>query len=110
MNKERKSALAESPAGEHKKSYHHYLKMVQTLEKLRRESDLELGPRLMDKILDAQGREEITIEEAMELTGRVHEWSEKLQHHFASQEYQMKKLLRDFELDDRRCSHNKTKK
>jgi hypothetical protein len=80
--------------------------MVLTLEKLRRENDLELGPRLMDKILDAQGRGEITEAEAMDLSGRVLSWAERLHQRFASQEYQMNKLLRDFEKDDRRRAKN----
>ncbi|MDP2806792.1 MAG: hypothetical protein Q8O74_01485, partial [bacterium] len=50
-------------------SYRHYLGMIKVLEKLHRQSDLEFGPKLMDKILDARRDGLISDEQAMELTG-----------------------------------------
>lgn len=83
-------------------SYRHYLGMVKVLERLRRQSDLEFGPKLMNKILDARHDSLISDEQAMELTDRVHVWCQKLEDHFTSQEYQMKKLMLAIEQDERR--------
>lgn len=83
-------------------NYQHYLRLVKILERLRRESDLELAPRLIDRLLDAQSRGEITADQALELSARVQRWREKLEEYISSQEHQMKKLLRQMETDDRR--------
>ena len=83
-------------------SYRHYLGMIKVLEKLRRQSDLEFGPKLMNKILDARHQGLISDEQAMELTDRVQAWGKKLDEYFASQEYQMKKLMLAIELEERR--------
>jgi len=89
--------------------YQHYLGLVKTLERLRRQSDLELGPRLMDRIIDAQMRGELSPEEVMNLTGRVQHWIEEREAHFSSQEYQMRKLLKAMEQDDKRLYRIKRK-
>jgi molybdenum-dependent DNA-binding transcriptional regulator ModE len=91
-------------------SYRHYLGMIKVLEKLRRQSDLEFGPKLMNKILDARHQEMLSDEQAMELTGRVHAWCQKLEDHFTSQEYQMKKLMLAIELEDRRSGKKASNK
>lgn len=83
-------------------NYQHYLRLVKILERLRRESDLELAPRLIDRLLDAQSRGEITADQALELSARVQRWREKLEEYISSQEHQMKKLLRQMETGDRR--------
>jgi len=90
-----------------KKNYAYYLKLVAFLEKLKRESDLDLGPKLLDKIIDAQKEGDLSSEQVMELSERIQCWIEKRHDYFASQEFQMKKLLRAMESDDRRT--NKTK-
>jgi|GEM_PF-1435219 len=90
-----------------KKNYTYYLKLVAFLEKLKRESDLDLGPKLLDKIIDAQKEGELSSEQVMELSERIQCWIEKRHDYFASQEFQMKKLLRAMESDDRRT--NKTR-
>ncbi len=87
--------------------YQHYLRLVKILERLRRESDLELGPRLMDRIIDAQMQGELTPEEVMHLTGRVQHWVEEREAYFSSQEYQMRKLLKAMERDDKRSGRHK---
>jgi hypothetical protein len=38
----------------------------------------------------------------MELTDRIQAWVQKLENNFASQEYQMKKLMLAIELEERR--------
>jgi len=83
-------------------SYRHYLGMIKVLEKLHRQSDLEFGPKLMNKILDARHQNLISDEQAMELTDRIQAWGQKLENHFASQEYQMKKLMLAIEREERR--------
>jgi len=88
--------------------YRHYLGMVKVLERLRRQSDLEFGPKLMNKILDARHEGLISDEQAMELTDRVHAWCQKLEDHFASQEYQMKKLMLAIEQEERRSGKKPT--
>lgn len=95
-------ASAEVPPKISGSDYRHYLGMVKVLERLRRQSDLEFGPKLMNKILDARHEGLISDEQAMELTDRVHVWCQKLEDHFASQEYQMKKLMLAIELEERR--------
>ncbi|MDO9069016.1 MAG: hypothetical protein Q7W05_11245 [Deltaproteobacteria bacterium] len=94
--------IPEGPAKIAASGYRHYLGMVRVLERLHRQNDLAFGPKLMDKILDARHDGQISDEQAMELTGRVHDWCQKLEAHFASQEYQMKKLVLAMERDERR--------
>ena len=89
-------------------SYRHYLGMVKVLERLKRQSDLDFGPKLMNKILDARHDGLISDEQAMELTDRIHAWGQKLEEHFASQEYQMKKLMLAIEKDERRSGKKPT--
>ena len=101
-------AIPEAGAKAGDSSYRHYLGMIKVLEKLHRQSDLEFGPKLMNKILDARHEGLISDEQAMELTGRVHAWGQKLEDHFASQEYQMKKLMLAIELEDRRSGKKPT--
>ncbi len=86
----------------HRKSYQHYLKLVVFLEKLKRETDLSLGPKLLDKIIDAQREGHLSDEQALELSGRIQTWVEKRQEFFSSQEYQMKKLLSSMDGKDKR--------
>lgn len=95
-------AVPEAPDRSAVSVYRHYLGMVKVLERLRRQSDLEFGPKLMNKILDARHDGLISDEQAMELTDRVHLWCQKLEDHFTSQEYQMKKLMLAIEQDERR--------
>ena len=103
MNKHLKTVvIPEASAKTGSSGYRHYLGMVKVLERLQRQSDLEFGPKLMNKILDARHDGLISDEQAMELTDRVHAWSQKLEGHFASQEYQMKKLMLAIEQDERR--------
>ena len=103
MNKQLKDALiTDAPGKTDGAGYRHYLGMVKVLERLKRQSDLEFGPRLMNKILDARHDGQISDEQAMELTDRIHAWGQKLEAHFASQEYQMKKLVLAMEQDERR--------
>jgi predicted ribosome quality control (RQC) complex YloA/Tae2 family protein len=83
-------------------NYQHYLRLVKILERLRRESDLELAPKLIDRLLDAQAKGEITAEQALELSERVQRWRERLEEYIFSQEHQMRKLLRQMEAEDRR--------
>jgi hypothetical protein len=85
-----------------KKNYGYYLKLVVFLEKLKRESDMDLGPKLLDKIIDAQRGGELASEQVMELSERIQGWVERQHQYFASQEFQMKKLLRAMETGDRR--------
>jgi hypothetical protein len=89
------------------KNYVYYQKLVVFLEKLKRESDLEMGPKLLDKIIDAQKEGELTSEQVMELSERIQNWVEKRHEYFVSQEFQMKKLLRAIENEDRRCKKPK---
>jgi hypothetical protein len=91
-----------SAAQSHRKSYQHYLKLVVFLEKLKRETDLSLGPKLLDKIIDAQREGQLSDDQVLELSGRIQHWIEKRQEFFASQEYQMKKLLSTMEGKDKR--------
>jgi hypothetical protein len=103
MNKQHKDAVVtETPDTTGGAGYRHYLGMVKVLERLKRQSDLEFGPRLMNKILDARHGGLISDEQAVELTDRIHAWSQKLEEHFVSQEYQMKKLMLAIEMDERR--------
>lgn len=90
-----------------KKNYAYYLKLVVFLEKLKRESDMDLGPKLLDKIIDAQREGELASEQVMELSERIQGWVEKQHEYFASQEFQMKKLLRAMEIGDRRVKKSK---
>ncbi len=95
--------------GEMGSNFDHYLRLVKVLEQLKRESDLEMGPKLMNRILDAQLCGELTPEEALQLTERIHRWLEKMETQFSSQEYQMRKLLRAMERDDKRLNRIKKK-
>jgi hypothetical protein len=90
-----------------KKNHAYYLKLVVFLEKLKRESDMELGPKLLDKIIDAQREGELASEQVMELSERIQGWVERQHEYFASQEFQMKKLLRAMETGDRRVKKAK---
>jgi len=101
-------AIPEAGAITGDSSYRHYLGMIKVLEKLHRQSDLEFGPKLMDKILDARHDGLISDEQALELTDRVQAWGQKLEDHFASQEYQMKKLMLAIEQDERRSGKKPT--
>lgn len=89
--------------------YDRYLRLVKILEQLRREGDLEMGPKLMDRIIDAQLHGELSPEEVLQLTGRIHLWLEERERQFSSQEFQMKKLLRAMERDDQRLNRIKKK-
>ncbi|MBI4726727.1 hypothetical protein HY768_05825 [candidate division TA06 bacterium] len=91
-------------------SYRHYLEMIRVLEKLHRKSDLEFGPKLMNKILDARNEGLISDEQALELTDRIQAWCQKLEDHFASQEFQMKKLMLAIEQDERRSGKKSSKR
>jgi hypothetical protein len=95
-------AIPEEAAKSEGSGYRHYLEMIKVLVKLRRKSDLEFGPKLMNKILDARHQNLISDEQAMELTDRIQAWVQKLENNFASQEYQMKKLMLAIELEERR--------
>ncbi|MBI5806232.1 hypothetical protein HZA73_09315 [candidate division TA06 bacterium] len=109
MNKQLKAEMVpEAPNDIGGSGYRHYLGMVKVLERLKRQSDLEFGPRLMNKILDARHDGLISDEQAMELTDRIHAWGQKLEEHFASQEYQMKKLMLAIEKDERRSGKKST--
>lgn len=109
MNKQLNDDLVtEAPGKADGAGYRHYLGMVKVLERLKRQSDLEFGPRLMNKILDARHQGLISDEQAMELTDRIHAWGQKLEEHFISQEYQMKKLMLAIEKDDRRSGKKPT--
>lgn len=90
-----------------KKNYQYFLKLVIILEKLKREVDLEMGPKLLDKIIDAQKEEELTTDQVLELSGRIQKWIETRHSFFASQEFQMKKLLKAIESSDRRLRSSK---
>ncbi len=90
-----------------KKNYAYYLKLVVFLERLKRESDLDLGPKLLDKIIDAQKDGDLASEQVMELSERIQCWVEKQHDYFTSQEFQMKKLLRAMDEDDRRVKKSK---
>lgn len=90
-------------------NFDHYLRLVRVLEQLRREGDLEMGPKLMDRIIDAQLHGELTPDEVLQLTGRIHRWLERREDQFSSQEYQMRKLLRAMERDDKRLNRIKKK-
>jgi hypothetical protein len=100
MSKQLKDPPVQTKPGS--SGYRHYQGMVKVLERLKRQSDLDFGPKLMNKILDARHDGLISDEQAMELTDRIHAWSQKLEGHFASQEYQMKKLMLAIELEERR--------
>lgn len=89
--------------------FDHYLRLVKVLEQLRREGDLEMGPKLMDRIIDAQLHGELTPDEVLQLTGRIHRWLEQREAQFSSQEFQMRKLLRAMERDDKRLNRIKKK-
>lgn len=89
--------------------YDRYLRLVRILERLKRESDLEMGPKLMDRIIDAQINGELTPDEVLQLTNRINRWLEQREAHFSSQEYQMRKLLRAMEREDKRSSRFKKK-
>lgn len=105
-----KSVLKTKDAGtsaDQKKNYSYYQKLVAFLEKLKRESDLEMGPKLLDKIIDAQKDGELSSEQVIELSERIQCWIEKRHEYFASQEFQMKKLLRAMEDGDRRAGKSK---
>ena len=82
--------------------YDYYLEMVKILEKLKREDDLNIAPKLLDRILDGQNNGHLTADQVFELSERIDKWTVKLQHRFASQEYQMNQLLRALENDQRR--------
>lgn len=86
-----------------KKNYEYYQKLVVFLERLKRETDIEMGPRLLDKIIDAQKDGDLTSGQVLELSERIQRWVEKRQEFFASQEFQMKKLIRALEEEDRRA-------
>jgi len=102
INELKSPAIPEGAAKTSGSSYRHYLRMIKVLEKLRRQGDLEFGPKLMNKILDARQEGLLSDEQAIELTERVHAWCQKLEEHFASQESQMKKLMLAIELEERR--------
>ncbi len=89
--------------------FDHYLRLVKVLEQLKREGDLEMGPKLMDRIIDAQLHGELAPEDVLQLTGRIHKWLEEREAQFSSQEYQMRKLLRAIERDDKRLNRIKKK-
>jgi hypothetical protein len=91
-------------------AYHHYLRMVKILEKLKREGDLEYGPKLLDRILDAQKDGQLEPGQAMELSERVQRWLEHLQDYFTSQEYRMKKLVKALEKNERQFRKSGAKK
>ncbi|MRR08599.1 hypothetical protein EG831_00575 [bacterium] len=82
--------------------YDYYQEMVKILEKLKREEDLKIAPKLLDRILDGQKNGHLTAEQVFELSERIDKWTMKLQLKFASQEYQMTKLLRALESDQRK--------
>ncbi len=82
--------------------YDYYLEMVKILERLKREDDLKIAPKLLDRILDGQKNGHLTAEQVFELSERIDKWTMKLQLRFASQEYQMAKLLRALENDQRK--------
>jgi len=82
--------------------YGYYLEMVKILERLKREDDLKIAPKLLDRILDGQKNGHLTAEQVFELSERIDKWTLKLQLRFASQEYQMAKLLRALENDQRK--------
>jgi len=82
--------------------YDYYLQMVKILERLKREDDLKIAPKLLDRILDGQKNGHLTAEQVFELSERIDKWTMKLQLRFASQEYQMAKLLRALENDQRK--------
>jgi len=76
--------------------------MAKILEKLKREDDLKIAPKLLDRILDGQKNGHLTADQVFELSERIDKWTMKLQLKFASQEYQMHKLLRALENDQRK--------
>ena len=79
MNKKpNHDVIPEAPDKIATSSYRHYLGMVKVLERLKRQSDLDFGPKLMNKILDARHDGLISDEQAVELTDRVHVWGQKL--------------------------------
>ena len=82
--------------------YDYYVQMVKILERLKREDDLKIAPKLLDRILDGQKNGHLTTEQVFELSERIDKWTMKLQLRFASQEYQMAKLLRALENDQRK--------
>ncbi len=82
--------------------YDYYVEMVKILEKLKREDDLKIAPKLLDRILDGQKNGYLTAEQVFDLSERIDKWTMKLQLRFASQEYQMAKLLRALENDQRK--------
>jgi len=90
-----------------KKNYQYFLKLVIILEKLKREGDLEMGPKLLDKIIDAQKEDELTTDQVFELSERIQKWIENQHAFFASQEFQMKKLLKAIESGERRLKSSK---
>jgi len=103
MNKHQEDPLSPEPSTKiASSSYRHYLGIVKILERLHRQRDLEFGPRLMNKIIDARQDSRISDEQTIELTDRIHAWCQKLEDHFASQEYQMKKLMLAIEQEERR--------
>jgi len=89
--------------------YHHYLRLVNILEGLKREGDLEMGPKLMDRLIGAQRRGELSPEEVLDLSARVQRWLEEREEQFSSQEFQMKKLLKAMEQDGQRLDRLKKK-
>lgn len=93
--------------GTSKKNYQYFLKLVIILEKLKRESDLAMGPKLLDKIIDARKEEELTTDQVFELSERIQKWIENRHMFFTSQEFQMKKLLKAMESGERRLKYPK---
>ena len=87
--------------------YDYYLQMVKILERLKREDDLKIAPKLLDRILDGQKNGHLTAEQVFDLSERIDKWTMKLQLRFASQEYQMAKLLRALENDQRKREKGK---
>jgi hypothetical protein len=87
--------------------YDYYLEMVKILEKLKREGDLKIAPKLLDRILDGQKNGHLTADQVFELSERIDKWTMRLQLKFASQEYQMNQLLRALENDQRKREKGK---
>jgi hypothetical protein len=91
-----------APDGRDDDRYGYYLEMVKTLERLKREDDLNIAPKLLDRILEGQSNGHLTAEQVLELSERIDRWTIKLQAKFANPDYQMAKLLRAQEDDQRR--------
>lgn len=91
-----------------KKSYQYFLKLVAILEKLKREGDLEMGPKLLDKIIDAEIEKKLTTDQIFELSARIQKWIEARHAFFISQEYQVKKLLKAIANVEQRLINSKT--